>query len=700
MEPIEDSLYPGALVLVQHAGQSVLARVEQLDRELVQVLTESGTQLRLKTAKVQLALPPAISPASPESVNLEELRNEVEAAAAHIDLATIRELLVTETDQPQTIEQLASVWFPSVNAIAFFSMATRLQHDTLYFRQRAGRYHPKSDKEVRSELVRQQGELRRSATREEVLATMVTQLQTRTEPQEEDLPRSGSDEEEPVPQSDHGSPLGKYYDVLLDYASHGDLWERRREATDLIEQLNRRLSGFCFAQTAKGAFDLLLALQLVEPHENLSIRRHRIRTTFEPPLLEEAARLAASQPTSGEGVTDLTALETFTIDDETTRDMDDALHVAQKADGTWELGVHIADVGATIEPGSPLDCEAARRGSSVYLPTGLIPMFPTSLSEGRFSLVAGEYRPTTSFLVTLDAADRVLESRVVTGVIRIGHRMTYSQADEILADPTAELHEGLTALERFAGRYRQRRVECGALILELPEVKVQVKGGEVAVSRIPSSASRRMVAELMVLAGKLAADLCLKERIPTVYRVQDTTPDKDLQRLESITNDLVRQLELARTLRRAELRSQPGPHLGLGLDAYVQATSPIRRYADLVVNYQLRRFLRQRALAFGLEDIVQVAAKAESASQECLAVQRETQHYWLLEYLRRQGPIPLPAIVLYHDPQLSRGGVPVWLQETALRGQVVGRGLVPGQEVQVRPVQVDPRRDLLRLELA
>ena len=174
-----------------------------------------------------------------------------------------------------------------------------------------------------------------------------------------------------------------------------------------------------------------------------------------------------------EGREDLREKFIVTIDPDDARDFDDAINVEKIDNQGWQLGVHIADVAAYVQPGSALDREARRRGNSVYLPDRVIPMLPERLSNGVCSLNPGVDRLTHSVFIQFDKSGHAKNVRFAKSVIRSAHRLTYKQAYSILQSPVKdELGERLHIAWKLASLLRRKRFEHGSLDLDFPEVKV------------------------------------------------------------------------------------------------------------------------------------------------------------------------------------------------------------------------------------
>jgi ribonuclease R len=349
------------------------------------------------------------------------------------------------------------------------------------------------------------------------------------------------------------------------------------------------------------------------------IRKFHLPAEFPKDVLDQAERIPDKiNPRQLEGREDLRKEFIVTIDPDDARDFDDAVQVEKSKSG-WRLGVHIADVGAYVEPGSALDREARRRGNSVYLPDRVIPMLPERLSNGVCSLNPGVDRLTHSVFIHFDKHGVVKSARFVRSVICSAHRLTYKKAYVILTcQPSDRLGERLHLAWELAALLRQKRFEHGSLDLDFPEVKVWVdkRGHPVRLERVENDESHQMIEEFMLAANEAVARELTKRAIPTIYRVHenpdpeklaeyrefvlsfnyrvgDLTHRAELQRLlasiQGKPEEQALKIALLKSLKRARYSAQPLGHYGLAKANYLHFTSPIRRYADLVVHRALGR---------------------------------------------------------------------------------------------------------------
>src|SRR3989440_3156205 len=351
------------------------------------------------------------------------------------------------------------------------------------------------------------------------------------------------------------------------------------------------------------------------------IRKYDLPTEFPKGVLDEANRIPKSvEQQMIDGREDLRDKFIVTVDPDDARGFDDAIDIAKIDNGAgWRLGVHIADDSAYVTPGNTLDREALRRGNSVYLPDRVLPMLPERLSNGVCSLNPGVDRLTHSVFIEFDKNGAVKRARFARSVIRSAHRLTYKQAYAILTSPPRDrLGERLHLAWELAFLLRRKRFEHGALDLDFPEVKVLVdkQGHPIRLERIENDESHQLIEEFMLAANEAVARELKKRAVPTVYRVHENPdPEKLAEYREFVLSfnyragDLTHRTELQRllaairgkpeeqalkvallkSLKRARYAPQPLGHYGLAKANYLHFTSPIRRYADLVVHRALGR---------------------------------------------------------------------------------------------------------------
>jgi exoribonuclease-2 len=379
-------------------------------------------------------------------------------------------------------------------------------------------------------------------------------------------------------------------------------------------------------------------------------------------------RLDAATEVAGEPARlDLTHLPAFAIDDEGNQDPDDAISL--DGDRIW---VHVADVAALVEPDSELDREARARGANLYLPEGTIHMLPVAITE-QLGLGLQERSPALSIAMRLDAEAEITEVEIQPTLIQV-QRLSYGEADRRLDEPT------IAALAQLAGRYRQRRLAQGAAEIDLPEVSVRVHAGEVSIRPIERTGSRAMVTDLMLMAGEAVARYCLARDLPIPFAIQPA-PERIEQPTTMAGMHAYRRLfKPSRTL-----VGLPERHFGLGLDAYTRATSPLRRYADLLVHQQVRAHVRG-AEPLTAEQVSQRAGEADQGGIIVRRAERQSNLHWKLVHLASQPQWTGEGVVV----ELQERKVTVLIPELALETRVRAKQpLALDQRVSLALVEVD-----------
>jgi len=438
---------------------------------------------------------------------------------------------------------------------------------------------------------------------------------------------------------------------------------------------------------------LLVRSGVWQPHVNLALLRSRTPLEFSGELLAEAEnvneRILAGRYLPAQRL-DLTHLPTLTIDGAGTRDIDDALHLEEQ-NGNFLVGIHISDVAACIAPESPLFHEALARGTSLYFPEGQIPMLPEVLSQGCCSLRQGETRPVLSFLVTLSPTAEVLDSRIVAATIAVRRRLTYDEADALIAED-AELR----VFDQLRRRLRQQRLDRGALLLPLPDVVIGLTDhGEVSVTLSPvDTPARTLVSEFMILANTLAAQYLAERQTPGLFRLQGP-PKKRVVQGED--NSIFRNALQRRFLSRGELRAAAGPHSGLGVQHYTTVTSPIRRFLDLVMQHQLHAVIQGQGARFSRDACLDFISALEPNLVRAGAVRQQRQRYWLLRSLEMRQGARIEALVIHRGPLRLQ----LLLTDCLLDAEISphpSRRHEPGETVLVRIARASALDSTLKLE--
>lgn len=386
-------------------------------------------------------------------------------------------------------------------------------------------------------------------------------------------------------------------------------------------------------------------------------RKHGVRQSFSPELLDEARHVDAQDPADSiKERKDFTKLQTFTIDGERAKDFDDAVSLERLGDG-YRLGVHIADVSHFVQEKSLLDEEAYERGTSIYYADGVIPMLPVSLSNEACSLKPDELRLTVSAIMDFDSEANFIAGTLHSSVIKSQRRFTYNEVHQLLEeekdDPFLPV---LTDMHRFSQILRKKRFQHGSVDFQVPEPEIHIDSSG-HVDRIGISEhnpAHELIEEFMLAANQFVA-LSLHERsIPSIHRVHEA-PDParldgfnefvdtfklrlpsparstDLQTLvqqvkgrpeERVVNTL-----LLRTMKKARYSETDPGHFCLGFPHYAHFTSPIRRYPDLLLHRIIKKYMKrkcpQKEKKALLSQIADISEQSTQMEIQAMSIERE-----------------------------------------------------------------------------
>lgn len=459
----------------------------------------------------------------------------------------------------------------------------------------------------------------------------------------------------------------KYPEIAIDRHDLGDARPGDRVAVSISYYGDEKFAPQGVVQADLGVDGTMEASIAAILHEN------GVFDTFPDEVLQQADAIPQTVDLSAAGERlDLRDKLIFTIDGDDAKDFDDAVSLEPLENGHYLLGVHIADVSHYVTPGSPLDQEAYRRGTSVYYPGHVVPMLPFALSHGICSLNPGVDRLTFSALLEVDRDGRRYRARFAKSVIRSQARMTYHKVNRILAGDAALREEyaflvpTAEKMNTLAHALYQRRIERGALELDIPEAQITVDeaGKPVDICFRERGESEKLIEEFMLQANEAVAEFMCKRGQPTVYRVHEN-PDPEKLRvfaqfarpfgyridpgkpedtfqfqavLRGAKNDPRQRILptlLLRSLARARYADECIGHYGLKAKFYLHFTSPIRRYPDLVAHRMLQKALAGEAFTAADQNACEEAA-AQSTTREQAAdnCERDIDKLFIAAYMK------------------------------------------------------------------
>jgi exoribonuclease II len=617
------------------------ALVEGEEKKKLQLLEATGRKARLPPDKVLF---------EHTADSIEGLVAQREALTAEVDVELLWESALEDApSQDLTAADLARTYFDDTSPLHCSAVFQSLITERAHFRRRGSSFQPRSPSDL--EQVRKQNAAKQLRKAEEEALTLG--LTT--------------------------SPLDPEICLRL------ERWLRSPDDKVLATVLTPLAK-----DPVLHAFELLLNAGHLSPTADLPLVQANLRADHPAAVLAYAEELCALEDdvkSTGAG---------FSIDDAETREVDDVLTITREGD-ELRVDIDIADVAAYVKSGDPVDREAQRRASTAYMPTGMYYMLPERVSCDLASLHVGEPRPAMRTSVWFNRDGQLQRHNLSRVTICVDERLDYDTADDLLGSGEGTTAESLRLLDSVAGHCRAARREAGAISFQRPEWKIRVSpdDGELHITPIPAkSPSRHLVAEMMILANRLAAERAAEVGLPMIYRVQPS-PTGDVPKVEP--DDPAAFAKLRGLLQPASLSLEPKWHWGLGVRSYTQVSSPLRRFSDLVAQRQLTAMLDDAPPPYDAKELLKVLAHAEAVERELKRTESLVNERWALEAVARLDQhTGLPGEVVSE----VAGGYKVMLLVSGAVGLLTTTSkLELGDAVTVDVQRVQPRLGRMRLLL-
>ncbi len=436
-------------------------------------------------------------------------------------------------------------------------------------------------------------------------------------------------------------------------------------------------------------FAVFVKAGIWDQHKNIDLLTLQIPTVFSSEVLEQEKRLTTTPVNFFDDPLrkDLTQIPLITIDGQSTLDFDDAISLENTETG-YTLGIHIIDVDAYIKSNDPIDMAARDRASSIYMPDDKLPMLPPNLSEDLCSLKENEIRPGISTIIKMSRFFEIQDYTIVPSIIKVHKQMSYAEANLLNGK-----NDPITTLYKIATLLREKRLKAGAIQITLPEVNVWIEENqEIGYLKIDrENPSRMLVSEMMIFANSLMAEFLANNNMPAVFRSQAHPKQRLFKGIEtSLTLNFMQRKHLSRAI----IGTDPEIHSGLGVKAYATATSPIRRYHDLLTQRQIKAILGYNR-AYSKAELETILQSISQTIANAGRVQSARKRYWIIKYLEGQKGCNYEALVL----DRYRDHYNVLIKEFMFEAKLPPSGikLKHGDIIQVTIQHADARRDQLSL---
>ncbi len=474
-------------------------------------------------------------------------------------------------------------------------------------------------------------------------------------------------------------PAKKLLDSLKKYALEGE-----DKATPEAKRFANILS-----LTADDALALLEQKGVLPKDINETLYRLGISWEFSSSLFAESERIRKT-PTHLENRRYLKDFWNIAIDDIETFEVDDAISYYQE-DGYHVIGVHIADVASCIEKDSELDRFAQEHFSNVYFPDQKYFIFPVELVKECLTLDVGVGRPTISGFFYFNDQGDLIKYHFEQTVLELARRGTYEQTS-----PNESLgqEEEFLQIQKIALQLREKRRLNGAVIAEIPDIKIKISDGDVTLKLLQPMPGNLVVSELMILFNTEVAKYFMQNKAATLFRLQ-SAPTASIADISP--DDPLYPLKIRWSLPSASLSLEPGTHYTLASPAYLQATSPMRRYSDLIIQRQLVALLRNEPLPYNAKDLQRIKLNIERMEKMIKNAEHLRSQYWIYKYLQKtKGEQYTAFISRFLDNDKVLVFLPELMQEFLFKPIALHPEI--GQKLYLRSQGASPRKKKVRFE--
>ena len=694
----DDSLTPPRLVMYEQDGGSFLGFISDVKKQKFAVLNMRERQVELNGPRLYPLpgkLPGDFSSNKQKAEYLLSLYESTLKKAEDFDVEEIW-TFVHEEERDYSTKELCEQYFGDNTLDNHLMLRLALLGDKVFFRRKKEFFRPRNPDNVeelrKAKLVQEQ--------KREFMKKTVEFFGSRLKD------KSGAEVPKELEET--------VYQIMLvaSGAPHLDN-PLQKEVAELLEMCAKELKINLGGGREERAFNMLYKVGLLHQNSNLAHIRHDFDLGYSDAAMTAASELPrctpyAELPSSERELRgDYTHLHCVTIDDPNTKDMDDALSLELSQSG-YRLGIHITDVASALETSPELEKEAKHRATSVYCPDYVSNMLPPEVSEDKLSLVANEPRATLSLFIEFDKDLNLLSSKFEPSVIEVKERLSYDQVEEQLSIGSHPSEQGpglLTGLYNIAMFFEGERLSNGALkipkrmvIVELSEPDNLEKSSFRTIEIDENGPSRSLVGEMMIVFNNKAAEYATDNDLPFIYRTQEAPDEEKRFDPDSVPPGPAQDYYQRANLKRSGTSLEGALHATLGLKAYAQLSSPIRRYQDLINQRQLCHHLKTGEARYTGEELWEFLAQTEDPLKRASLVSRESRRFWMLKYLQRKQrkKEDIQATVLRSDLKNPLVELEEIYMTTIFK---TSQKLKPGDQLDMRIAAVDPRFDFLKLEI-
>lgn len=649
------------VVCYEQQGKLILGKVVETKKNKLIVVNEYDKKLDLKINRAY-ALPKIENYSS-----LAELHNLALNLSKQIDISEIWETLLEENKE-FTATEICNLIYADNSFLHHLSTYIAFIGDSIFFKRKEHSFKPRSEEIVL--------ELKKKKEREEARINAVNDFVKFFKEKQVKLPSNCNFLKELLVKLVANSSSVSEQDKKLILLLVNEL-----KSTKLISE-SKNLD--------KLALEILKKANLIDPFFNFGLVEFHVNdkhTDEEIALANELINRSLSE-TKRE---DLRELECITIDSKNTKDMDDALSLT-KSDSGFELGIHITDVASYLENESKLDVLTRRRATSIYFFDDTINMFPDELSKNFFSLQENQDRKAISYLIKLNKDYSFISYRIVPSIINVKKKLSY---DEVNKSLEANLSEYIRLYE-IAMHFENVRLEAGGINILRKEIEIRkTDEGQIYLEEVfERSPARMLVSEMMIKANELTALYCKEHNLPNLFRGQPAPTEEP--KLSGVPDGPAYEYAKRSTLKPSTTTLKPKPHATLGLTAYTQATSPIRRYTDIISQRQLLGHINNGKV-YSKDELKTIQEELEAPLRKARQVSMQRKQFWLMCYLEQKKlkNENIKAVVLRNDMKKAL----VELDEVFMTTLISANGLKPGCEIELKIQFVNPFLKELKLAI-